>query len=292
MKYIVIDIGGTRLKHGVIDSNAKFIEEDNIPSQANLGGEYLVSIVTNICQEYIKKYDIKAVGISTAGMVDPNKGEIIYAGKQIPNYVGINWKKIIFDKFGIKCEVENDVNCAGLSEYTFGAGKNYNSVVCLTIGTGIGACMVKDGEIYHGANNSAFEIGYMNMGNGMYQDIASTTALIENVSSRKKINKEDIDGHIIFRDAKNGDIICNEEINNLLFNIASGISNICYVVNPEVVILGGGIMEQKEFLLPKLEIALEKTLIPYIREKTKFEFAENGNRAGMLGAFINLINKL
>lgn len=283
---IAIDIGGTKIKYGLID-DAKIIEQKEEDSNAYLGGPHIVELVKSICKRYISP-KIDGVCISTAGMVDVDRGEIIYAGKQIPNYIGVNWKQIIKENFNLPCEVENDVNCAGLSEYMIGAGKGSKSCVCITVGTGIGACMVEDGKVYHGAKNSAFEVGYMNIGDNMYQDIASTTALVDNVKERMKI-EDKIDGKYIFEMAKKGDKICNEEIDNLLLNLASGIANICYVVNPEIVVFGGGIMEQREFLRPRLEEALRKKLLPYIFEKTKFDFAKNGNSAGMYGAYYNFL---
>ena len=289
-KYIAIDIGGTGLKHGIIDERGNIIQRTEIPSEAHKGGKHLISLVKKICKNYIEAHKIEAVGISTAGMVDPTEGKIIYSGKQIPDYIGTQWKQIIQDEFGLRCEVENDVNCAGYSESICGAGQGEKSCACITVGTGIGACMVLDGEIFHGATGSAFEIGYMNMGEGMYQDLASTTALVQRV--RAYYPSEEVNGRWIFERAKAGDAVCNEEIDNLLEHLAAGIANICYVANPAVVVLGGGIMEQEEFLAPRLEKALEKKMIPFVRQHTKIGFAKNGNNAGMLGAYYNLRHKM
>ncbi|MDO5061779.1 MAG: ROK family protein [Peptostreptococcaceae bacterium] len=292
MKYIAIDIGGTKLKHGLIDEAGNILERTEIPSEAHRGGAHLVELVLEICHAYVQDHKIEGIGISTAGMVDPEKGEIIYSGKQIPEYSGTKWKRIIEDEFKVPCEVENDVNCAGLSEALIGAGRGCSPCVCITVGTGIGACMIVDGKIFHGASGSAFEVGYMNMGDGIYQDKASTTALVENVAEKLNILKGQIDGRWIFERAKQGDPVCNEAIDDLMENLAFGISNICYVANPQVVILGGGIMEQAEFLKPRLDRAIEKMLLDFVRKNTEFTFAANGNNAGMLGAFFNLKNKM
>ncbi len=289
-KYIAIDIGGTGLKHGLVDEQGNIIEKTEIPSEAHKGGPHLVDLVRQICQEYVANHSITAIGISTAVMVDPVEGKIIYSGKQIPDYIGTQWKKIIEEEFSLRCEVENDVNCAGYSEALCGAGQNESSCACITVGTGIGACLVVDGEIFHGATGSAFEIGYMNMGDGMYQDLASTTALVQNV--KKYYPNEEVNGRWIFDKAKSGDEICNREIDHLLDHLAAGIANVCYVANPAVVVLGGGIMEQSEFLAPRLERALESKMIPFVRQNTKIAFAQNGNNAGMLGAYYNLRHKM
>lgn len=288
-KYIAIDIGGTKLKHGIINEEGNFVERSEVASEAHRGGAHVVELVIGICRDYVNKYEIEAVGISTAGMVDVEKGEIIYAGSQIPDYTGVNWKKLLYEQLGLACEVENDVNCAGLSEAIRGAGRESSICVCITVGTGIGSCMIINGEVFHGASGSAFEVGYMHTGReAIYQDLASTSALIANVAQRYNKPKNEIDGRWIFERAKEGDIVCNEEIDRLMENLAIGIANICYVANPEVVVLGGGIMEQSEFLAPRLGNALKKVMLDVVREKTKFSFAENGNSAGMLGAFFHM----
>ncbi|MGL5440065.1 MAG: ROK family protein [Filifactoraceae bacterium] len=290
--YICIDIGGTAIKYGIVNNDGLIVESNELQSNAHLGGNHIVGCVKDIINQYIKKYSIEGVGISTAGMVDTIKGEITYAGKQIPNYIGVNWKKIINEEFNLNCAVENDVNCAGLAEAISGAGKGHKSSVCVTIGTGIGACMIVDNKIFHGNMGSAFEIGYMNFGEGQFQDLASTTALVKNVANRKNMKMQDLDGRKIFDIAKSGDVICNEEIQRMMEYIAMGLSNICYVVNPGIVILGGGIMEQHEFLRPILNSWLEKYLLPHILENTVFDFAKNRNNAGILGAYFNLTKHL
>lgn len=122
-KYIAIDIGGTSIKYGLI-ANEQILFSCDTDTMAKKGGWHIVSLVKNIVRKYLEEQeDIAGVCISTAGMVDTKKGEIIYAGKQIPQYIGVNWKKEIKDEFNLPCEVENDVNCAGLSEAISGAGK-------------------------------------------------------------------------------------------------------------------------------------------------------------------------
>lgn len=286
--YITIDIGGTALKYGIIDENEIFIEKNTIDSNAQNGGEHLIALVKNIVEKYIENYDnISGVAISTAGMVDTAKGEIIYSGKQIPNYIGTNWKKIIKDSFDLDCEVDNDVNCAGLAEVVSGRGKDYDYAVVLTIGTGIGACFSQNKKIYHGHSYSAFEVGYMKLPGGDFQDIASTTALIEIFKGNNPAFKGEVNGKVIFDLAKKGDKTAIGSIDTLVDNICIGVANICYVTNPNIVILGGGIMEQRDYFLPKIDISMQKYLIKNIYDKTVFDTAFHKNTAGMLGAYYN-----
>ena len=123
------------------------------------------------------------------------------------------------------------------------------------------------------------------------QDLAATSKLVQKVALRKNINKSDINGKIIFDLAKNGDIDCIEEIDKLVDNLTLGISYIVYVINPEVVVLGGGIMAQKEYLEEKIKISLKEKLIERVYNNVRIEFAENQNNAGMLGALYNFKNR-
>ena len=95
---------------------------------------------------------------------------ILHASDAIPGYAGISYKAYMEENFHLPCAVENDVNCAGLAESISGAGKGSRINLCLTVGTGIGGCLVVDGKVFHGASNSACEVGYMHLAPGAFQD--------------------------------------------------------------------------------------------------------------------------
>lgn len=234
---------------------------------------------------------LAGICISTAGMVDEIRGEIIHAGPQIPEYKGTKWKEEIERTFFIPCEVENDVKCAGLGEYSFGSGKGTSSMLCLTIGTGIGGSFILNGEVYHGTSHSAMEIGYMQIPGGMFQRMASTSALVKRVASRKGEPEEFWNGKRIFEEVKKEDKICLEELDRLCDALSIGLSNLCYAFNPECIVLGGGIMEQKEILLPKIWGHLQEHLVPIVAENTRLLAASLGNRAGLLGAYVHFHNR-
>ena len=234
---------------------------------------------------------LAGICISTAGMVDEIKGEIIHAGPQIPEYKGCKWKEEIERRFSIPCEVENDVKCAGLGEYSFGSGKGTSSMLCLTIGTGIGGSFILNGEVYHGTSHSAMEIGYMQIPGGMFQRMASTSALVKRVASRKGEPEELWNGKRIFEEVAKEDKICLEELDRLCDALSIGLSNLCYAFNPECIVLGGGIMEQKDILLPKIWGHLQEHLVPIVAENTRLLAASLGNRAGLLGAYVHFHNR-
>lgn len=290
-QYISIDIGGTFIKYGLINENGEILEKHELATEANKGGEQILEKTLKIVENYKENHQVEGVAISTAGMVDTKNGSIRYASELIPGYTGINFKEPIKEKFDLPCYVENDVNCAGLAEYKSGAGKNSEIALILTIGTGIGGCAIINGEVYHGISGSAMEIGYMNMQNSTFETLASAKTLVEKVADLKVENVEDWNGKKIFDLAKGGDEICIKAIDEMCEVLARGIANIVYVLNPDTIILGGGIMAQGEYLYEKIDKNLEKYLQKPLYDAISLKFASNQNAAGMLGAFYNFKNQ-
>lgn len=286
-KYVSMDIGGTALKYGVVQEDGKFLETDEIPTEAWKGGPGILEKLERIGEEARRRHCLSGICISTAGMVDCEKGEITFSGPQIPDYAGTQLKAEMEERFGLPCEVENDVNCAGLAECLAGAAKGCSSAVCLTIGTGIGGAILFHDRVYHGFSGSACEVGYMNLPGGMFQDQGAVGAVLARVAGEKGTAAGNIDGKWVFERAEAGDVCCKRAIDEMADILGMGIANICYVLNPEIVVLGGGIMSQKAYLFPRIRAGLEAHLLPPVREKTRIAFAQNGNRAGMLGAFFH-----
>ena len=283
-KYISIDIGGTAIKYGIVSENAEVLLKKEMKTEAQKGGPAILEKVIGIVEELKGEADT-GVCISTAGMVDIEKGEIFYSAPLIPNYIGTAFKKTVEERFGIPCEVENDVNCAGLAEYKAGAAAGSKAAVMLTIGTGIGGCILLNGEVFHGFSNSACEVGYMHMNDSDFQTLGAASILTKKVSEWKGETEKKWDGYHIFEEAKKGDKLCLLAIDEMVDILGEGIANICYVINPEVVVLGGGIMAQEQFLKERVECAVKRYLVSSIEEHTKIVFAKHQNDAGMLGAF-------
>lgn len=290
-KYIGIDVGGTFIKYGIINEEGHVVEKYEKATEAQKGGKEVLLKIESIIEELLKFNRIEGICISTAGIVDDITGSIVHAGNTMPGYIGIKLKESIENKFGIRCEVENDVNCAAIAEYSSGVAKNKRIVVCLTVGTGIGGAIIIDGKLFKGSNNSACEIGYMNMFNSTFEELASTNVISKKVAEYKKDDIKNWNGIKIFNNAKMGDKICIDAIDEMVDFLCAGISNICYVLNPDIVVLGGGIMAQKDYLNDKINTCMDKYLIDYIRKNTIIEFAYHKNNAGLLGAFYNFTQK-
>ncbi len=283
-KFIAFDIGGTLIKYGVLTDKGNFLERNETATQAEFGGPEVLRKVKEIGDGLIKRYSIGGICISTAGQVDSKKGEILYASSLIPEYTGTPIKKELEAYFRLPVEVENDVNCAGLAESWIGKGRDAKSLFCLTVGTGIGGSYIIDNKLHTGHSYSGGEIGYIPIEGDQFQELASTRILIKNVARRKEVAEESIDGKIIFENARKGDVICIEEIDRMVYYLSKGIATIAYMMNPEMIVIGGGITNQRDYLYPLIKKQLKKDIIPAILKKTKIEIAGNLNDAGMIGA--------
>ena len=283
---ICFDIGGTSIKYGIAyeEKGAIFFQKkEETPTDAKkFGGNGIEQKIMHLTKKMLKEVEADGICISTAGMVDSHTGEILYANENIPDYTGRNLKTLIEKKFGMPCTVENDVNCAALGETVYGAAKGSKSVVCLTVGTGIGGAVVLNGEVWHGHGGSAGEIGYMPLSGSTLEDKASTTAMVRYIEQQ---TGKKLDGRQIFSQAKTGDLVCRQGIERMCEYLAQGIAAGICLLDPEAVVLGGGVMSQKEYIWPLLLNGLQKYVKPVVLNRCKITFAELENCAGMAGAY-------
>ena len=291
MNYLCLDIGGTSVKYGVADEQGRLLLKGEIPNEiVQKGVKGFVESLTRLADRYRQEYDLQGIAVSTAGVVDPEQGVILYAPKYFPGYPGTNLQELLVERTGLPCTVENDVNAAALGEYWLGAGRGAKSLFCITVGTGIGGCAILDGKVIHGASCSAGEAGLQCISlEGTWEEIASTSALIRNVAKAKRVSEAELNGRKIFAMAQQGDKDAAEAIEKQMEDLAVGIANICYILNPERIIVGGGIAAQEECLYPLLDTALRKKLFPLVYEKLTLRFAALQNDAGMLGALYNFL---
>ncbi|WP_297283985.1 ROK family protein [uncultured Agathobaculum sp.] len=283
---LCFDIGGTSIKYGAAhEENGQIVFDDRweTPTDAKqLRGPGIEQKILELIDSLYKQYTPEGIAISTAGMVDHMTGAILYANENIPEYTGRNLKQAVQNRFHLPCAVENDVNCAALGEAAYGAGRGADSVLCLTVGTGIGGAIVLDGKIWHGHSGSAGEIGYMPMSGSLFEQQASTSALIRNIKSQ---TGEALTGKEIFARAQAGDTVCQNAIQQLCAVLAQGLAACICLFNPAAIVLGGGIMAQSDYLRPILQDELQHFVNPFVLSQTKLCFAELGNSAGMAGAF-------
>lgn len=288
MRIITFDVGGTAIKYGMVDENFEILFSGETPTNAhNDEGNVVMKALETILDEYAGQFD--AIGISTAGQIDFVNGVVAGGTGNLPNYSGSKLRETFETKFGVPVAVDNDVNCAGLGEAKFGAGRGADDFLCLTYGTGVGGCIYQNGDVYRGSKSAAGEFGHMvthaegrdcTCGRkGCYEAYAACRVFTNNVSERMG---RFMSGREIFKEENLKNPIIVEEIDKWENEIVTGLRGLCYIFNPTLIILGGGIMS-------------EDLLVNHIREKLKAQLGENfkhvkvekaqlRNKAGMLGA--------
>ncbi|MCD6218088.1 ROK family protein [bacterium] len=296
---IGIDLGGTNIKSGIADKDGKILTSRTVHSPVELGGEAVLDAIIQTEKhmlDYAKKRGVKviAAGVGSPGGIDIIKGIVLETTPNIPNWKGMKIKKRLEKAMGIPCFVDNDANLFLLAEQQFGAAKGYNHAFGLTIGTGIGGALVINGEIYRGSRYVGAEMGHMPIIvdgrqcrcglKGCLEVYTATPALKRIYKSKNKKAKPDISTKTIFAHAKKGEKAAVETIDYMAEHLASGIAAVANVLNPEVVILGGGVSEAGEFLRKKVEDATLRRALPVIAATLKVKMATLGNKAGWLGA--------
>ncbi len=286
MRILTFDIGGTNIKYAVCNEHFEMSEFKSIPTQASKGGQFIINKIIDI----ITSYDnIDRVAISTAGQVDSKNGIVVYSSDNIPYYTGMLVKKTIETKTGLPAYVENDVNAAALGEAIFGAAKGYSDFVCLTFGTGIGGAIYLNNNLYKGCNSSAGEFGHIIThaggracpcgGEGCYEQYASAKALTQAV---EKVTGKELNGFQIFNKANLQDPEIRHVVDTWIDEIIIGLKSIIYSFNPQLLVLGGGIMSE-EYIIELIDRKIYKELMETFRS-VKIVNTELGNNAALLGA--------
>ena len=290
MKIVAVDIGGTAIKAGLWDGT-ELTDMKEWDTEASQGGAHLMERVMQLLHTY-SGFD--AIGISTAGEVNTNNGTIFYANSNIPGYTGMPVRDIIKNEFHVPVAVENDVNSAALGELHSGAGVGYPDFLCLTYGTGVGGCIIINGQVYSGASFSAGSFGgiviHPEVKNGTdtlegcYERCASTTALVK----RAKAVDETLDnGRNIFDAMERPEI--KAVIDDWIGDICTGLVTLTSVFNPSRIILGGGVMAQS-YVLAQIKSRVKAQLSPGLSH-VEIVPAKLGNTAGLMGA-VSLAEKL
>lgn len=306
-KYIGIDLGGTAIKMGIVNNKGEIIQLLERPTPVKGGYQEIIETFDQMINALLQetKIDwnfIKGVGIGIPGFVDIETGEVIEACNLDWNNIHI--KRLLETEWGIPVEVDNDANTAALGEMWAGAGKGSSNILCLTIGTGIGGGVIINGDIYHGANGMAGEIGHfiVNESNGLacncgkigcLETEASATAIVKQAMSvvEKSIPLNDIyikKGKITAKDivelAREQDHVCQEIITNLGELLGKTLSKFCVLLNPEKIIIGGGVSYAGDLLLNPMISMFKHNALLRISENTSIVKATLGNKAGIIGA--------
>lgn len=282
MKALALDLGGTMLKAALVNEDGTIEQFQELPSNGKLGGAAFMRTAMETADTF-KGFD--CIGISTGGQVDVASGSIIFANQNIPGYTGTPVGQLFAQRYGVPVAVENDVNAAALGEAKYGAGRGFPHFLCLTYGTGVGGGIVIDGQIFHGADGVAGELGHLLLHpggrlcgcgrHGCYEQYASTTVLVAAANARDSSIQN---GRQLFEKLDS----LRDVVDAWVDEVALGLVSLIHIFNPHAVVLGGGIMSQP-YILEQLHERLYPQLMPSYRG-VQLKNAARGNSAGLLGA--------
>lgn len=302
---IGIDVGGTKVLGGVVDENGAILATARRDTPVD-GGSALTDAIASVAQELLHHYPVEKVGISTAGFISADR-KTIYANPNIENWDGVHLQDELKKRVHADFVVENDANCAAWAEYTFGAGRNSDVMVMLTIGTGVGGGIVIDGKIHRGHFGIGGEVGHMRVVpdgeicgcgvRGCLEVYASGSALvrygqraIDSHPDRAQgllheMNGAPLQGFHITRAAMAGDELSIEVFETLGTYLGEGIASINAILDPQIVVIGGGVIEAGDLLLTPTREAFHRAMPSAdMRPLATIVPAQLLNNAGVIGA--------
>ncbi|PHG58694.1 ROK family protein [Bacillus wiedmannii] len=287
-EYIAFDIGGTQIKYGIVSETGTVLKHKTVSTEIHLGGEQIIQKLILLSKKLMNEHTISGIGISTAGIVNIHKGVVTGGVDHIPNYATIPIIDRLQRVLQVPVSIENDVNCAALGEKWKGIGNRKRNFIMLTLGTGIGGAIFIDGDLYRGHSFSAGEWGNMLIEGRPFEEVASISGLICLV--RKYKGESDWNGKTIFELYDKGDREVTQAVEVFFKHLAIGISNLAYIFNPEMIVIGGGITGRGNQFLKEVKEEVEKYLNKEIYNNCEIELAQNGNCAGMVGAIYHFLH--
>lgn len=304
---IGIDIGGTKVLGGVVDSSGKILATHREPTPKE-GGAALTQSIVDVARVLLKDHDATAIGVSAAGFVSSDR-ETMLATPNISGWNGVNLKAAIGGELNLPVVIENDANSAAWGEAQHGAGVGEDQMMMITVGTGIGGGAVIGGKLHRGAYGVAAEFGHLRVvpeghlcgcgARGCFEQYASGNALMRHV--REAINAapdaahnlltrgdgtiEGLAGHHITEAARDGDPIALAGFNTTAQWLGAGIASLSVLFDPACVVIGGGVIDAGEILLAPTRAALERYM-PFSGKhpSPRVVAATLGNDAGLVGA--------
>ncbi|MBO0423931.1 ROK family glucokinase [Enterococcus plantarum] len=309
-KLIGIDLGGTTIKFAILTTDGDVQQKWSIETNILDEGRHIVPDIIESINHRISLYEMKqkdfiGIGMGTPGSVDIKKGTVIGA-------YNLNWTKKqnvkaqIEEATGIPFVLDNDANVAALGERWKGAGENNPDVVFITLGTGVGGGIIAEGNLLHGVNGCAGEIGHVTVDPGGFECTCGKRGCLETVSSATGVVRvarhmseeyagdsqlkqaiddgQDVSSKDVFDYAQADDPFALMVVDRVCYFLGLAIGNVGNTLNPSSVVIGGGVSAAGEFLRSRVQTYFEEFTFPEVRTSTQVKLAELGNEAGVIGA--------
>ena len=309
---LAADVGGTNTRIAVVTKDGEILALLKKSTHCKDGKDEMIRFLVSTAKETIEKSrlsikDICGMGIGFPGPLNAETGMIFNP----PNLIGWNnvpLKDILEEKLKLPVSIENDANLAGLGEWWKGTGEGTNSLVCITLGTGVGGGIILNGEIWHGASWIAGEIGHTTVirdgmkctcgNNGCLEAYASARGIVERANIALSENRDKDKSQLITNLKQLDELVLqgNETILNVIKEtgviLGIAVANIANLLNPDIVVLFGGVTNLGENLLKPLKEEVKKRAFEKATESLRIETSKLGDNGGILGAAKSILSKL
>lgn len=278
--YIGVDIGGTSIVAARF-SSSEMLEKTEVPTGADRPAEQIMESLYEAIEKVLTD-EVVGIGIGMPGFMNSQTGEILQINN-IASFNGFFIKPAVEKRFNLPAFQSNDANCFALGETYYGAGKKYNTLVGVTLGTGLGGGIIIDRKIHTGLMGGAGELGCVPFHGGMVEDICSA-ALFK--------NKYQSTGAELYKKAKTGDKEAMAVFDELAHNIGEFLVTVLYVLAPEAIVIGGSVSNSWDLIEKPIRERMEEIyLVPMISSKVELVKAELDN-AGLFGAAALCISQM
>lgn len=308
MYYIGIDLGGTNIAVGIVTKEGTIVKKMSVPARAERPFDRIFADMAACIRQLLKETgisesEIVSIGIGTPGCIDTEKGVLIFAGN-FKYGKNVNYREEMAKHFFVPVYIGNDANVAALGEVRAGAAKGVKNAIMITLGTGVGGGIIIDGKIYEGHMSAAGELGHIVLVHsgeqctcgrkGCWEAYASVTALIRQTKAAMAVNPDSImnrtpmdqvNGRTAFDAAKKGDKAALAVVDRYEEYITEGLADMVNIFSPEILIVGGGICKEGDYLLNPIREKLKGRVFGGgLFPERKIVVAELGNDAGLIGA--------
>ncbi|MEM9243317.1 MAG: ROK family protein [Pseudomonadota bacterium] len=288
--YLCFDLGGTFIKYGIVSSQGDMLFHGKLSTPKEPQPQDVISIIIHQIKQALQQHDIDAIGVSSHGVVDPQKGCITCGSHYVTHLVDFPLVKNIQQITQLPACIENDVKAAALGELWQGQAKQFSNSVFLTLGSSIGGAIIINGELYRGVNNCAGEIGYLITDEGdtnkhcffpgAWERKASASVLVKRYRQLKdQPNAKPAD---FTKALMQADGQAQHIFDEFLYSLNSGLISLAHTLAPEAIIIGGGITEMGDFLFTPVERQFKKRVLDGY-QFVKILPATLGNQGALFG---------
>ena len=308
--FLAFDVGGTRIKSGIVSGAGEVIARRMDPAEGHRGADDLLARMTargrELCAAIPDGRPPTAIGVAFTGVIDPARGQVLLLNGKIPDIEGVLVGPRLGAAFAVPCFVDNDTRVYTIGEWRFGAGNGADNVVCLTLGTGIGTGVITDGRVMHTSGMVGGILGghftvdcdgpLCSCGNrGCLESVASVPAFLTSVrdhlsrgypstlTASAGNNLQSLSAEIVLDAVRAGDTLATFVFERWTQRIGAGIVTLVHAYDPDVVVIGGGVMQASDTMLPPIRRYVERHAWTWPKGRTRVEACALGDDAALIG---------